>query len=106
MLEPRLARRTNEGLIERFGAPCPLCAQFAYRAGSDRRCCVDANNIVGRSIRKHDDPKACWPREEGVGICHGGMMNRFPGDAWLGTMCETRAGMGRSLEMRGLTMTR
>lgn len=66
-----LALRTIEELIERIHAPCALYVQFGPLAGSDLRCCVDAANGVGRSIRAHDDPKAFWPGEGEVGICHG-----------------------------------
>lgn len=66
-----LALRTIEEWIERIRAPCALFVPLAPRAGSDLRWYVDAVNTVGRSIRKHDDPKAFWPGEGKVGICHG-----------------------------------
>lgn len=68
---PTPALKTIEELIERIRVPCAFSVQSASLAGSDRRCCADAENTVGRSIRKHDDPKACWPRENRVCICHG-----------------------------------
>ena len=70
-LVPTSALRTMEKLIERIRAPCALHLQFASLTGPDVRCCVDAEGTVGRSIRKHDDPKAYWPREGRVGICRG-----------------------------------
>lgn len=75
------ALRIIEESIERIRAPCALSVQLAPLAGSDLRCCVDAANAVGRSIRKHDDPKAFWPGEGRVVICHGGILNQSQDDS-------------------------